>query len=73
MNKDEYVTFSDLWSVSITRDNYFDIHLLESDYERDAQPVCVCVCVRVCVCVCACVCVRVCVCVCGCVCVCVCV
>ena len=42
MNKDEYVTFSDLWSVSITRDNYFDIHLLESDYERDAQPV-VCV------------------------------
>ena len=42
MNKDEYVTFSDLWSVSITRGNYFDIHLLESDYERDAQPV-VCV------------------------------
>ena len=50
MNKDEHVTFSDLWSVSITRDNYFDIHLLESDYERDAQPV-VCVCVCVCVCV----------------------
>ena len=45
MNKDEYVIFSlfsDLWFVSITRDNYFDIHLLESDYERDAQPV-VCV------------------------------